>query len=752
VKKILACIALSCLLLQIAHSQRHEYLEEIRKAAANAWAEDPSVIAAWKKTADPNVLWGYNPPAHPVYLAAVLGFLYEETHERVYAERAAALLSSYGDLRSSMPKGYAPTRVEYEQGIPSLTNFFFLPPYVRAYLSLRGSGVLEEAAKEKIEGEIAGSIDFIFRFPEWGAHNRAMLRAEALMYGSLALPAHPRAPEWRKMAGVLASDNLRHWEIEDASGYHPVWLHALLSFASASGDTSGCSSAMMRYYMEYYTRLMTPAGTLPDFGDATWNSASGGLRLVSAFERGASVFRDPGMKWAARSVYLNAKRREDVLGIDEAYHLADAYRWCSESVLPLTPRGGSQEVLDDVIGKKVVFRSGWDSASSYLLLNYRDEGDGGWLAREYLRQTITVEEEKMHHGHADENSIVLLMNRGSVLLHDGGYRDALPSGQYGAWRQDYFHNRIIARKNKRDKSQPLLSFVQNSGAYRRVRTSKVDFLSLQDVDMSRTRLVDDELGYRWDRVITWVKDPGFFIVVDGIKALRADYFTFASLWHAQRVLDRGPHYVDVATDSVPGYRFPEGQALLVYFPETYAKTEGVEPERRHSQAEQVVYQTISSQYGAGDCELFVTILVPHDRSVQARSLIGQFSLVPTSAPYRSVAVGIARPDRNDILYMKLDLEMETARENVRPRYLYDLGKVGFGAFETDAHFLYAEVWRDSIRYSASNVLKILHGGTVLMQALPYTHGLQPDGGPDTHIGYSKWRYWEDTVPIHHKGK
>jgi hypothetical protein len=184
------------------------------------------------------------------------------------------------------------------------------------------------------------------------------------------------------------------------------------------------------------------------------------------------------------------------------------------------------------------------------------------------------------------------MDRGSVLLHDGGYRDSLPSGRFGAWRQDYFHNRIVARKNKRDMSQSLLAFVRNSGAYRRVKTEKIDFLALRSVDMSRTRLVDEELGYRWDRVITWVRDPGYYVVVDGIQAIRPEYFTFASLWHAQNVLERGEHYFDIATDSVPGYRFPPGRSLLVFFPETYAKTEGVEDERRHSQQEHVVFQTI----------------------------------------------------------------------------------------------------------------------------------------------------------------
>ncbi|HMK39107.1 MAG TPA: hypothetical protein VK569_07180, partial [Bacteroidota bacterium] len=361
-KRSLTLAALLCLGACGAHAQKQVYMEEIRKAADRGWAENPAAIAAWKKTAGSVVLWGYNPPAHPVYLAAVMGFLYEQTHERVYAERAAQLLSAYGDLRNSLPKEYSSSRIEYEDGIPTLTNFFFLPPYARAYLSLKGSDVLDGASRSRIESEIAGSIDFIFRYPEWGAHNRAMLRAEALTYAALALPSHPHAAKWKKMAGVLASDNVRHWEIEDASNYNPVWLHALFSYGAAAGDSTVYSSAMMRYYMEYYTRLISPAGTVPDFGDAGWNSPSGGLRLVAIFEKAASVFRDPGMKWAAQSVYNTARRREEVLGIDEAYHLTDAFRWSTESVLPRTPSGGSQEVLDEIIGKKVVFRSGWDSS------------------------------------------------------------------------------------------------------------------------------------------------------------------------------------------------------------------------------------------------------------------------------------------------------------------------------------------------------------------------------------------------------
>ena len=119
--RTLIVLACACA-LHTAHAQKREYMEDIRAAAEKAWKDDPSVVGAWKKHADPNVLWGYNPPAHPVYCAAVCGFLFEQTHERVYAERTAALLGSYGDLRASIPGGYAASRIEYANGFVEYAN------------------------------------------------------------------------------------------------------------------------------------------------------------------------------------------------------------------------------------------------------------------------------------------------------------------------------------------------------------------------------------------------------------------------------------------------------------------------------------------------------------------------------------------------------------------------------------------------------------------------------------------------------
>jgi len=161
----------------------------------------------------------------------------------------------------------------------------------------------------------------------------------------------------------------------------------------------------------------------------------------------------------------------------------------------------------------------------------------------------------MTHGHADENSLVLLMSGGSLLLHDGGYRDYMPSGPFGAYRQDYFHNRLCVRPEKiwlgqrkgeyrysnRDEvpGQGILDFLRNAGSYRRVRTQKVDFLTFEDFDYSRTRLRDEDWGYEWDRAVVYIKNPEMFIVFDVLKARREEWFTMANLWHAQRIVAHG---------------------------------------------------------------------------------------------------------------------------------------------------------------------------------------------------------------------
>ncbi|MEP7341284.1 MAG: hypothetical protein ABI977_26375 [Acidobacteriota bacterium] len=739
-----------------AQTLKSEYLNWIKIAADAGWADYQPSIERWKKAPNHHELWGYDSPGGPIYLADLLGYLYQETKDRSYAEKARDILATYGDLSATYPKEFAAKRAEYSDGVPAISNFFIMPPYSRAYMRIRESGVVDAKTKEKIERDLAFSLDFVFRFPEWGAHNRAMLRAESLYYGAVALSNHPRAAKWKQLAETLASDSLKQWEIEDATGYHGIWLYSLFSYADISKRDDVLQSPMVRYYLDYFVQLLTPHGNMADFGDAHWNG--GWERFVPVYEKAATLFRNPQYKYVAEQLTRRALERvgrdskqpelaKVNIGAGVGSPFADAHRWADDSVKPQAPANGSQDVLEDLIGKKVVFRNGWQRNSTMMLLNYRDEGDGGRLGRDFLRQTLSVEEEKMHHGHADENSIALLMSGGSVLLHDGGYRPDLPSGQYGAWRADYFHNRVVARKDKRDKTQDIYEFLRGSGNYRHVRTQKIDFLNFKDVDVSRTRVIDDELGYESDRTITWVKEKDFFVVVDSIKIKRNDYFTFTNLWHTRQATKHGGQTFDTSIDKIHVDPLPANKSLLIHFPEnTFGKQIGTFPISRHYQDETAIYQTISNLYKVGDIETFVTILIPHKTGEDARGKLRQFRLLDVDKSGQAIGIEINDGSEKSVICIKLDLEMDLAREQVGPRYAYNLGKVQYGDFETDASYLFAKIKGNEVSYSAATMTKILYRKQALLEAKANTFGLQLDGAP-ARTGFPKWRFWEDTVML-----
>ena len=732
------------LTIQPAQAQKDLYLDYVKRAAEEGWNAYPAVIERWKSNVDPSVLWGYNSPSHPIYLADALGFLYQETGEHHYAEKAAQLLAEYGDLRDVYPDDYYQTRVEYTDGVPSLANFFFLPPYSRSYLRIRDSDVLTTELRNKIETDLAYSLDFQFSFPEWGAHNRAMLRAEGWYYGYQAMPDHPNAERWKQMAEVVAADNLTQWEIEDAAGYQAIWLLSVITYADITGQSEAFfNSPIIRYYAEYFKKLFTPAHTLPAFGDSNWNPSWD--RFIAVFERLAKEYQDPELKWIADKMMERALLAGRY-GVGAASHLALAFEWADENVPQKRPVTLSQEVLEDLSGKKVVFRNGWTPQSTYLLLNYRDEGDGGLVHRDYLRHTLTVEEEKMHHGQADENDIPLLMAGGSVLLHSSGYRSGLPSGPFGAFRADYFHNKMVVRKDKRDNEQPVKSFIQNAGAYRPVRTQKVDFITFDSADMSRTRLIDDALGYTWDRIVTYLKDTESFVVIDAVKSDVKDYFTYTNLWHTRNIHVSGPGYYDTSIDSIRSEALPDDKRLLIHFLTQEAKSDGYYEERRHFQDELAIYQTQSSHYLAGDYEVFVTILTPHDPNDQVAPIMNRYTLLKPDNFPNGVGIQIDRGEEIAYLCVKIDLDSELVRENIRPRYTWERGQIAYGPITTDAHFLYAKRRRTSFSYAASEFLNIFFDGSPVQTALPNTHGLQPDGSPPK-VGYTKWRAWEGVVDL-----
>jgi hypothetical protein len=738
---------------------RQEYLAYMKAAADDGWKAVDADRVRFRNSIDTNYVFGYAPPGNEPYLAALCANLYEITKEDLYLDRARELLLYFGKHRDAYPAGYANKRPEFGGVLPALPNIFYFQKYCHAYAILKKYRTLSAAEKRTVDDNISGSADFFCSFQEWGAMNRAILRAEGLLYAAKTVPDHPHRQKWLTIGGAIASDNWDEWEIEDATGYNAIWLYSLLGYVSdIRQDELLYRRPIMQYYFEYYLQLMCPAGVLPDVGDANWGS--GWDRMIPYFEKGAAVNHDPRLRWAAARVFRRycdplPSTRSVFLGLA----LSDAYRWADFTVPASEPTGGSQQVVDDIVGKKVVFRNGWSSGSTYMLLNYRDEGDGGWLFRENLRTSIPVEEEKMTHGHADENSIALLMRNKSILLHDGGYRDYMPSGPYGAFRADYYHNRLVVRNEKialgqqagqyryaspnREAvaGQSVLDFFRNSGAYRTVRTQKVDFLARGDFELSRSRVIDADWGYEADRAVVYVKPLDWFVVFDAVRYTRPGYLTMANFWHTRQILAQGPGWFDTAYDSLATANVQGGDRLLVVFPQRAQMEEGVAQEQRYYQREHAIYQMIGRHGYLNDMQTFVTVLIPHDKSVDPQTLLKRIQELPVDEMKRTLGITLTSGGTSYMVGMKMDLQADLVRDWRRPMYTYETSRTRFGDFETDAMTLFAVLDPHKVRYAMAVGSKVTYKGRVLHEQGPMECDLAFDGSRP-QPGVIKLRYWE----------
>ncbi|GBD93173.1 hypothetical protein BMS3Abin05_00756 [bacterium BMS3Abin05] len=738
-----------------------KYLEFARSSADWTWDHYDSLVTVWRQKLNPNNVFGYRPPSRLLEMATIYAFLYEKEGNKTYAKRARKVLLTYGDYRKAYPKAAVERRADYAKGVPALPDFFTTTRYIRAYDTLRRMNYLSASQQKKIKSIISGSVAYMLRTQEWGTMNRAMLRAEILAWAVRAVPDDPNIKQWKMWRRAIGFDNWGHWEIEDASLYNAIWLYALLGYSDAQNKRAELFRLPeMYYYAQYYLNLMSPDGMIPDFGDAYWNV--NWPRYLVFFEASAKAYKNPNLKWAAETIANKFINFHQYSSTGLAYILLDCYRYGTDAVKPKPPKALSEEVMDDIVGKKIVFRNGWEPNSTYMLLNYRDVGDGGLIFRNYLRDTIPIEEEKATHGHSDGNSIALLMKNGSVLLHDGGYRDYMPSGPYGDYRADYFHNRICVRQEKifmgqkkgqyrysvknqaAVPGQPVLDLLHNSGAHRRVRTQKYDFLTFPDFDYSRTRLVDDKMGYEWDRVITYVKNPELFVVFDIVKARTAAYFTAANLWHTRKILSKGPHWYDTEYDSLRNISLSTNTHLFILFPKPHFRLESVESERRYWQKEFVISEVGSQHFELGQNIAFVTVLVPHPAKENPEKWIKKIKWVESKPAGRGLYVEIQDGNRKIMIGAKRDLRLEMFREWRRPKYTYKSGKIQYGQFATNGDYFFATKTKRQLALTVVNLTKAVYGNQILFQQAPGQFGLAFDGSPDS-AGVAKVRYWRDKV-------
>lgn len=651
-------------------------LDGIRRAFEADKGRLEQEIERWRAGFDPrNALFGYVAPSWPLALAGAAAFLYEQDRQPALAQLARDILLRYREWTSIMPADMIAARPEYEDGIPPLDPMFQPIVFIPACARIRDQ--VSAADWSALAGIVADSLRPLLRFPEWGAHNRAMLRAANLALAARVFADHPDAGGWLEMADELAEASWGRWSIEDAMLYQPIWMRALIVYGEARGRDDLRAHVTLHAHLRAMAQMVTPIGTLPDFGDSHWMSQQ--LEWLACFEWGAAAHRDTSLRWAADRLWQAVADQPPALSA--AGPLMLAWQWCDESV-PARPPGPTPDALDDLVAKKIVFRTGWGERDTYACLNYRDEGDYGRIDRDYLRGTLAVSAEKMHHGHADENSFVMLVSDGAVLLHDGGYRESPPDGIY---RADIYHNRLIWRDGHRAGSGGLLDFIRDNGHYHPVRTERLYWTRLGDAEVSRTRVHDGPRGMMWDRTVWFFADLDCFVVIDSACALSAGPRTLAALWWTTDVLARGANWCDTRISEIQGWRNRDHRALWVGFPQP-ALSMGVEHGRRSFQDEQMIAGVWSGDMPAGAWVNLVSVLWAHPRNERPAADIEVIESEPAG---RGVAVSLSRQGETRTVAILTDLNAGLAPEDVRPRYRAERRMAGYGGIESDAHLVYA---------------------------------------------------------------
>lgn len=732
---------------------RQSYLTYIKEAVLEGRKQYELSIENWKKSFEPDRFLGmYIPPGNIPIQAQAEGFLYHITGEREYGEQARRMLLAIDEFKKIVPQEIAGRHPEYAKGIPSFETMFQGNYYIQGYLFMKGSELLSEEETRLIEDSIRSSINFMMHFPEWGAHNRSMLRVFALSLAISALGDTEETREWAKLRDVLAEESYGRWSIEDAELYLPLWLISCIAYAEHTGkEADYYSRPQTKYYFDFITRAITPYGLLPDFGDSHLN-CNWFLWFV-CLEKGAAQYRCGQMRYAAKQIRDYAMSQEaGPPSVFLACYFAYAYLWADETLEPVKPEWKSELLLDDVIGKKIVFRDGSHDDATYLLHNFRDEGNYSFTSREYLRRTINAPAEKAHHGHADENSILMLVKEQNILLAESGYRDGAPNGRY---RADIYHNRLVFRSGQPDPGQSMFDFIHDDGKYRRVETELLHFHTFDGIEYSRTRLNDPYRQMVWDRSITYVKEDGAFIIVDWTVSQTDQSISTVNLWHPGMVLEAENDYYIGQVQHI--HRFPGDTqpfinrrelALLIEFPGS-DRSMGYESIRRCYGESHMVYETDSRHVRAGEMNCFITVLTPISANGDARNIAGRTKVTALSGANDQLALEYNVSGKKIEFTYKLDLNKGLIDTPHYPKYSWEQSRLPYGSIETDADFSYVET-RDSNSNSGTsgtfgfiNGLGVRYHGEDLF-VTPVMSSYQFHTGTYA-IANHKWRAWSGSI-------
>lgn len=623
----------------------------------------------------------------------------------------------------------------------------FIPTYfLLTYQGLVNEQEMTPELKELCERSIFRSLKPLFEYTDWGPQNRGMIKGTNLTLAGICFPDSKQAEECRKLGKILCEESLGKWSIEDAQVYIPIWLNEVIIYQNVCGSDTYYQNPLVKYYFDYMVSLTAPSGMVPEFGDGRFlNSAEA---YICCLEKGADIYKDGKMKKTAAKImsYMLNQLKQYESTMNNICFLANALIWCNEVVKPEKVPFKSSEILDDLIGKKYRFYNKNGDNEQYLFVNYRDEGPYARRVRNYMRSTLVVEDEKMHHGHSDENSIVLLTAGDSVLLRDGGYREmdgekgVLPGG----YRSDFYHNRLVVRNTVIDNVDEFLTYCSKEPTYKRVETDKIYFEVFQTCDTARTKVVDPVHHIESDRCIVYDKRNGYYLILDFVQALEDGDYTFAPIYYGESVTKSDREAVlknfEIVCDQPFEKHFANSQeyALKILFPQKQFEI-GSEEIRRSYHQETGVYSIFRGNLKKGERVGMVSVLCPvKEQEMDAKKMEVKQILDMEDG----IGVEIEAAGEKQIFAFRYDLNKGHRRGIKKPEYAFDRKAIHYGELYTDALFTHMIEAEDKVNYEVLSFTRVEYKEQLLMQV---KQSSLIQGNWTLEEGVSEWNKWYDEV-------
>jgi hypothetical protein len=237
------------------------------------------------------------------------------------------------------------------------------------------------------------------------------------------------------------------------------------------------------------------------------------------------------------------------------------------------------------------------------------------------------------------------------------------------------------------------------------------------------------------------------VVFDIFKSRKEEYFTLSNLWHTRQIIEQGEHWYDTVYDRIQKNTLSTDNHLAIVFPSAHFRMEGVENETRHYQDEWLIHQTTAQHFELGETVGFITVLIPHDASLSAKSLSDKIHLLLVDSPKKGMGVKFTDGPKTYCVGVKNDLRMDTVRDWRRPRYTYESGKIRFGDMESNGDFVFYSLEGNRLDYTIVNLTKAVFSEYILVEAKPSYFGLAFDGSSPDRTGVGKLRYWRDTTHL-----